>query len=154
GAGRSTIGDTAANSIRNGGTGIRVDSTGGTRNAVRGNVIVGNGDLGIDLGANGQQNFPVLDTAFVGGTQVDGILDTVAGATFVVEIFATSTCDISGHGEGEELLAVQQVTTDGTGHAAFTVTLSRTVDGSAEHLTATATDSLGNTSEFSPCTPA
>jgi hypothetical protein len=161
GAGRSSIGGTAPNWIgHNGGAGVRLASTAGTRHAVRGNVIVENGGLGIDIGvagvtpndpddvdggANCQQNFPVLDPAFPGGTDVSGTLDSTPGAGFVVEVFANADCDASGHGEGDELLGALVVTTDGVGHADFTATLSRAVDPSTEHLTATATDALGST---------
>jgi hypothetical protein len=169
GASGSAIGGLAANWIAaNGAAGVRLAATAGAGNAIRGNHFLGNGGLGIDVGAegvtandpgdldggpNGQQNFPVLDAAFVGGTQISGMLDAAADESFVLEAFATSACDPSGNGEGAELLAVQMVTTDGTGHGQFTVALSRNVDASTEYVTATVTDSSGNTSEFSPCAP-
>ncbi|HUC33681.1 MAG TPA: right-handed parallel beta-helix repeat-containing protein, partial [Ilumatobacteraceae bacterium] len=166
-AGRTEIGGTVANLIAaNGDAGVRLPA--GTRNTVRANVILDNGGLGIDLGtsagvtlndagdvdggANGSQNFPVLDAGFAGGTQVSGTLDGAASKSFIIEVFGSSACDPSGYGEGAELLAVVNVSTDGSGHGEFTTTLSRTVDGSTERLTATATDSVGNTSEFSQCT--
>ena len=169
GAGGSSIGALAANWIgANGGAGVRLEATAGTGNAIRGNRLLGNGDLGIDLGAEGvtandagdldggandQQNFPVLDDAFIGGTQISGTLDGAANGAFILEVFAASACDPSGNGEGTELLAVQAVTTDGAGHGEFTATLSRNVDASTEYVTATVTDASGNTSEFSPCAP-
>jgi hypothetical protein len=169
GAGRITVGGAAGNSIgNNGGAGVRLDTTAGTRTTVRANVITSNGSLGIDLGMagvtandagdadggpNGQQNFPVLVSIAPDGTSVSGTLDSASNASFTVEVFAESACDPSGNGEGDELLAAQIVTTDGVGHAEFTVPLSRVVDASSEHLSATATDSSGNTSEFSACLP-
>ena len=170
GAGGSSIGSAAANWIgANAGAGVRLETSAGTGNTIRGNVFLANTGLGIDLGvggatpndagdldggANDQQNFPMLDAAFIGGTQIAGTLDGAANGTFVLEVFATSTCDPSGYGEGAALLAVQAITTDGAGHREFTAALSRNVDASLEYVTATVTDSLGNTSEFSPCTPA
>jgi len=168
GAGPAVVGETTPNRIEhNGDAGVWIaDGTGIT---VRGNTIDANGGLGIDLGGagvtandpldadagpNGLQNFPVLDPAFAGGTEVSGTLDTTANGSFVVEIFGQPVCDPSGYGEGAELLATVPVSTDGAGHAAFTAPLSRSVDASQEHLTATATDAAsGSTSEFSACTP-
>src|SRR5207248_4269211 len=128
----------------NGGLGIDVGDQG----------VTANDPSDVDAGPNGLQNFPVLDPAFAGGTEVSGTLDTTASGSFVIEIFATPACDPSGYGESVELLATVPVSTDGAGHAAFTAPLSRPVDASQEHLTATATDAApGSTSEFSACTP-
>jgi hypothetical protein len=132
---------------------------------IEGNAIHDNGDLGIDLeddgvtaddagdadsGANGLQNFPVLDAAtpMGGSIEVTGTLDSDADGAFTVEFFANATADPSGHGEGERSLGTATVMTDGVGHAAIDVTLPVTVaDGAL--VTATATDAAGNTSEFS-----
>jgi hypothetical protein len=159
GSARTSIGTTAANWIgNNASAGVRVDPAAGNRNAIRGNVIVANGGLGIDLagggvtpndagdadgGPNDQQNFPILDPDFTGGTEVAGTLDSTASTTFVVEVFSVTACDASGNGEGAELVGTASVGTNGGGHATFTVPLSRFVDASSEHLTATATDPLG-----------
>ena len=56
----------------------------------------------------------------------------------------------SGYGEGERFLGTVDVTTDGSGHAAFSANVAGPL-GNAEFVTATATDSAGNTSEFSAC---
>ena len=170
GASQTSIGVAAPNWIGNSGlAGVRLDTSAGTQNAIRGNVITGNATLGIDIGPSGVtandagdadtgpndlQNFPILDPAFTGGTTVDGVLDSTPSTTFTIEVFTTAVCDPSGNGEGEELVGTIVAGTDAGGHAAFTVPLSRLVDASMEHLSATATDDLGNTSEFSPCTPA
>ncbi len=158
-AGKATIGGAAANVIAsNGGAGVELATGAGTGITIRANVITANGGLGIDLGAagvtandagdvdggpNGQQNFPVLASIAADGTSVSGTLDGAANASFTIEIFANAACDASGNGEGDELVATQPVTTDATGHADFTATLSRVIDASSEHLTATATDTLG-----------
>jgi len=169
GASRTSIGVAAPNAIANSGiAGVRLDASAGNRNEIRSNAITGNASLGIDIGASGVtandagdadtgannlQNFPVLDAAFTGGTTVDGVLDSTPSTTFTIEVFTVAACDPSGNGEGEELVGTNAVGTDAGGHAAFAVPLSRLVDASMEHVTATATDDLGNTSEFSPCTP-
>ena len=169
GASRTSIGVTAPNWIGHSSiAGVRLDPSAGTRNELRGNVITANATLGIDIGASGVtandagdgdtgandlQNFPILDAGFAGGTSVDGVLDSTPDTVFTIEVFAVAACDPSGNGEGDEFVGTTVAGTDGGGHAAFTVPLSRLVDASIDHLSATATDDLGNTSEFSPCTP-
>ncbi|MGH7895217.1 MAG: DUF4232 domain-containing protein, partial [Candidatus Binatia bacterium] len=152
----------------NGGSGIVVAANAGTGNTVRANSVHDNGLLGIDIGASAPtpndvgdadvganllQNFPVLDPLFSGGTKVSGVLDSVAGATFTIEVFTTSQCDATGYGEGAELVGTDTVSTDGTGHAGFTMLLDREVDATVEVLAATVTDAAGNTSELSLCAP-
>lgn len=137
---------------------------------IRGNSIVGNVALGIDLlspfagptpndpgdadtGANGLQNFPVLTAASEsGGTvTIEGNLDGTASSTFDLDFFAGAACDGSGFGEGEAYLGSAAVTTDPAGLADFTVTLPGAIE-SGGVVTATATAlSTGNTSEFSEC---
>ena len=139
-----------------------------------GNEIYANGWLGIDLlpanfqsgvsandpldadaGANGVQNHPVLSSAWnlVGSVRVSGSLDSSPLDTFTVELFASSSCDESGNGEGERFLGGTGVVTDAFGHAAFDVTLVEPVP-SGWVVTATATlEPTGATSEFSACIP-
>jgi hypothetical protein len=152
-----------ANTIAfNGARGVALAS--GVGNAVRENAIFANGGLGIDLGivgvtpndatdgdngANGLQNFPVLDRPLIGGSTVGGTLRSKGGTDFTIEVFANLACDATTHGEGRELLGTATATTDGSGLASFTATVARTL--STEVLTATATDPDGNTSEFSAC---
>ena len=149
----------AANLIAfNNGAGVSV-SAGSTNNAILGNSIIGNGTLGIDLGANGVtandsldadsgpndlQNFPVL-TAVAGGVQ--GTLNTFPGSTFRIEFFANAACDASGNGEGATFLGASAVTTDANGNA----TIPLFAVAGDQFVTATATDSSSNTSEFSAC---
>src|SRR5204862_4002918 len=97
GAGPATVGGTTPNRIgHNGDAGVWIADGAGI--TVRGNTIDANGGLGIDLGdpgvtandpgdadggPNGLQNFPVLDPAFAGGTEISGTLDTAANGSFV-----------------------------------------------------------------------
>jgi len=133
------------------------------RNRILSNTIVASGYLGIDLnnngltfndngdadsGANNLQNFPVLNGANnnTGNTQVNIDISTFAVGTYTVQVFSSPACDANGYGEGRQLLKTLSVVQPGAG----TVTLDQSVlDGQA--LTATATDSQGNTSEFSAC---
>lgn len=66
----------------------------------------------------------------------------------MIEFFASTDVDPSGHGEGERFLGRITVTTDSTNQASFDCVLPGNSAG-AEWITATATDVDGNTSEFS-----
>jgi parallel beta-helix repeat protein len=105
-----------------------------------------------DAGGNQLQNFPVLTTALSDGASLNlkGSLDSAASATFTIEFFSNSTCEASGNGEGRVYLGSTSVTTNGSCLAAINVTLPVAV-AAGQFITATATDSAGNTSEFSAC---
>ena len=141
-----------------------VNVTGLTSNSIQANSIYSNGSLGINLGASGVaandaldadagpnnlQNFPVWGAAEPGATtNVVGTLDSAPYATFTIDFYLNNTADASGYGQGQQWLCAITVTANELGHAAFDQVLSvATVKG--QLLTATATDSGGNTSEFS-----
>ena len=145
-------------------TGVRI-----TRNA-----IFGNGGLGIDLagtlplgvtpndpldadvGGNGLQNFPVIDSAQTGaGTvTVTGSLSSAANAAYSLEFFAGPSCDSSGYGEGRQFVGAVTVQTNPKGRADFAATLAAAVPtGWMVTATATALSTL-STSEFSACSTA
>ena len=161
----AALGNTIAH---NGGAGVRIPTTPSGQvplgNSILGNSITANGGLGIDLGArgvtpndpadadtgpNGLQNAPVLQVLTVVNNDllVTGTLQSTPGTTFRLEFF-NDPGDPSGYGEGETLLAVRDVTTDATGRASYSFTLTGAVT-LAGVITATATDPQGNTSEFS-----
>ena len=167
-ASSNTVGGTTAGAGNliafHGGDGVFVQT--GTGNRVLGNPIHSNGGLGIDLDPNGvtandasdpdtgpnqRQNFPVLTsaTANVVDTRVAGTLNSTASTTFQLDFFSNLTCDPAGNGEGAQFLGSAEVTTDGSGNASFDVTVPTRAIG--RFITATATDPLGNTSEFSAC---
>jgi len=138
-------------------------------NYIFGNSIHDNVGLGIDLGNDGVtsnndcdsgrgpnlgQNSPVLTSAAPSGatTTVRGTLNSVPNSTFRVGFFSSALCDPSGYGEGETFITEIFVTTDDSCNASFEAILPVSVaPGSV--ITATATDSAGNTSEFSACRP-
>lgn len=143
------------------GAGVTVRDTPSVRNTIRGNVIASNAGLGIDLGADGVtpndsldpdpgpnqlQNFPVITSAFFDGiaTNISGVLDSSPGQSFQIELFANLLPDGSGFGEGRIFLGTTTASTDPLGHAPFFFSAA----GSHTHLSATATDFDGNTSEF------
>jgi hypothetical protein len=133
---------------------------------VLGNSIHSNGSLGIDLlppgvtlndagdgdnGPNGLQNYPVLNAATLSGagTQISGTFNSKPSTSYTLQFFHSPSCDASGNGEGKTLLGSAPVDTDGAGNATFNVTLPLAPQSS--FISATATDSEGNTSEFSVC---
>jgi titin len=151
----------------NGGDGVFVGV--GTGNGIFSNSIFLNDALGIDLlpggltpndeddrdgGANLRQNFPVLISASGEGTSVTvtGTLTTTANANFRLQFFANDECDPSGYGEGQYLLNREPltVTTDSSGVTSFVASFEATLR-QGQFITATATDTANNTSEFSRC---
>ncbi len=150
------------------GNGITVKS--GVGNAIRGNSIYANasGDpgypgIGIDLGydgvtlndstghagANLNQNFPVLTAAKRSGSSmtVDGTLAAAPSRSFTIDFYTDVAADPSGYGQGRTYVGSVVVTTDAAGSASFHGTLDG-VPTDQPFLTATVTDSAGNTSEF------
>jgi hypothetical protein len=152
----NTVGGTAAgagNTIAfNGNDGVLVDT--GTGNAIQENSIFENGNLGIELanGGNNTQPFPVLTAVSSDGssTTIEGTLMSAPDTTFTVEFYANDVCNPSGYGEGQIFLGPAPVTTDDTGMATFTITLSASVE-TGQFVSATATDPAGNTSAFAAC---
>jgi hypothetical protein len=162
----------ANNIAYNQGAGVRVIS--GERNQIKFNNIHGNSGLGIDLSLVGVtdndddavgtrwQNFPSISTA-IGGLYsgaVSGNLTTTPG-TYAIDVYASTACDASGHGEGQTYLGEASVVVPNPGGGGdqgsknFSVPVQQDYPFSLHGLimTMTATDSLGNTSEFSTCKP-
>jgi CSLREA domain-containing protein len=147
----------------NGDNGVTVKA--GTGNSIRGNSILANGSLGIDLGDDGVtpnsantmgpnrlQHYPILPsvTSADGLTTIKGTLTGTPGTSYDIDFYADSNVDSSHYSEGKQFLGSKSVTTDGQGNATFTATYP-TPDVGDQYITATATDRDGNTSEFSPC---
>jgi parallel beta-helix repeat protein len=175
-ASNNVIGGTdagASNTIAfNGGNGVTVQS--GTGNAFRHDLTFENQGLGIALvgpnniqgvipnhagaatGPNNRQNYTVLQSVVSqnGTTTIQGALNAVANTAFDLDFYANTNTGPSGFTQGEKFLGSQAVTTDATGNATFTATFPTpdTVTPASPdgYITATATDSDGNTSEFSP----
>jgi hypothetical protein len=115
---------------------------------IRCNSIFANGNLGIELTqyANNGQEAPVLDLAVAHHhrTIMSGTLTSTPDTNFTIDFFASSTPGP----QGEDYVTSIDVTTDDNGFAAFTTRLYGSFSG--QWITATATDSSGDTSEFSP----
>jgi len=150
----------------NAGDGIFIDS--GTNNAARANSTFGNVGLGHDLGLNGVtandaldtdsganqlQNFPALATAtnFTATVFATGTINSRTGTLYSIDFYSSPARDPTTNGEGQVFLGSVDVTTDASGNASFAATLPRQAAG--KFLSATATDTNGNTSEFSLAIP-
>jgi len=146
--------------VGNAGAGVRVID--GSSNEIRGNSIVGNGGLGIDLGAvgvdpndtedadtgpNGLQNCPMLQSVTYGelSTEIDGPFHAQPHRQFWIDFYGSEAGDPSGYGEGEYYLGSTSVETDAFGNAWIWFEY----PGVALFPSATATASDGSTSEFS-----
>ncbi len=135
--------------------------------AISHNSIYSNSGLGIDLapegvtpndlgdtdsGPNLLQNYPSLSDVSSNGrtTTVQGTLNSKSNSVFTLEFFSNTGCDSTSFGEGRTYIGSQTVSTDGIGNAAFNAVLPTGVAG-GQFVTATATDLVDNTSEFSAC---
>ncbi len=162
------IGGTGAsegNLIAFNGAGIFANS--GIRNSFKRNRIFSNVYLGIDLapsgvtpndlndadsGPNGLQNFPVVSyvNSQPGSVTLSGSLNSVPSQSFDLEFFGNSERDFTGYGEGRNFLGTTRVTTNASGYAFFNgLSFASTPSTVGSWVTATATDTSGNTSEFS-----
>ncbi len=172
GASNNTIGGpgaTAGNCIAFAQTvyaGVRIRD-GSVNNAILGNAIFGNGALGIDLGAAGVaandscdgdtganqlQNWPVLTQAVSGAqTGIRGTFNSIPNRAYLLQFFASPTCDSAGNGEGQLYLGDATLGLSSACSTSFLVSLPVQVP-TGWQITATATDSANNTSEFSNCT--
>jgi hypothetical protein len=117
------------------GDGVEVNGSDTTGNAITQNSIYTNDEMGIDLtgGANGGITAPIIATT-IGSFNIVG----TACPGCIVELFENSDTD----GEGESY--VGNTTADTSG--GFVVTIGTLL---VPHLTATATDPVSGTSEFS-----
>ncbi|MGP0066019.1 MAG: beta strand repeat-containing protein [Isosphaeraceae bacterium] len=137
------------------------------------NSIYGNGNLGINFGSgptanhldeqgvsggpNNYQNYPVLSSAATQGTSttVVGSLNAGADTTYLLQFFGSPAPDPSGYGQGQVYLGSTTVTTGSNSDANdvnFNVTLP-TALSPGWVVSATATDPIGDTSEFSQDVP-
>lgn len=152
---------------------VSVIPTGGdppTGNRIWRNSMNGSGRLGIDLGADGVTandagdvdngpntliNTPISLEAYAASangplTYIFGDYESAADSDYFVDLYAGSSCNTSGHGEGEVFLGEHALHTDAGGLGSFAVGLPVELTV-GDIVTATATDVDGNTSEFSAC---
>ncbi len=114
--------------------------------SVNGDSVTGN-DLGdADTGANGYQNFPIIDSAVLSQTSllISGALNSNANTNYRIEFFANALLD-AGNSQGRILLGSADVATDNFGNARFT-NLQLPINGlqPQQAISATATEILSN----------
>ena len=172
----NTIGGTVSGSGNliafNLGNGVLVNQSSlAINNAILGNAIVSNADLGISLkggnfpinndlndtdpGGNNQQNYPVITSAASAGglTAIQGTLNSDTNKSYRIEFFANTSCHAAApkdYGQGQTFIGFSNVTTVGN-DASFKVNFPVAIPP-GQFITTTATDPTGNTSEFSRCT--
>jgi len=140
---------------------------GAVNNLISGNCIFSNNSLGIDLStygvtsnyncesgmaanaANAGQNFPTLATAVSGSlTRITGTMNGKTGRSYLLQFFASPSGDPLGYGEGQVYLGQTNLTLGGSCSTNFTAFVTGPLP-SGWVVTATATDTNNNTSEFS-----
>jgi CSLREA domain-containing protein len=152
----------------NQGNGLTVVQSNYRHYGVMPNRIYNNGGLGIDLnndgvtpndpldsdvGPNGLQNYPILESVIytADSVYVTGELHSKPNQNYLLEFFTNERCDPSGYGEGEAFAKTIIVWTDENGSKRFATS----VPIQAERPFITVTASLSNiydgTSEFSNC---
>ena len=172
--GLSTSGVGSGNTIAfNGFTGVYVGSDNSDLsigNTIRGNTIVANNRIGINLaggtedsygvtanhpggavpGPNHLQNYPIITHAAADGTSttISGTLNSSASESFLIDVYRNSASDPSGHGQGQVYVGSETVLANVSGDATFSLTAAGDLSG--QYFSATATDQTsGDTSEFS-----
>ena len=140
----------------NGGSGVDVQSFAffstlplGTQ--ISSNSIFANANQGIALSsgvANPVIN-PRLTAAYVSGTgtAVEGAFTGVPARLYIVQFFSTPTHNAPFNPQGKFLIAQQTLTADATGLVRFATVLGTAVP-IGDEITATATDSFGDSSAF------
>jgi parallel beta-helix repeat protein len=136
--------------VDNGTNGVEVTNSGW--DTIQGNSISGNGGLGILLvqGNNNSITAPVLTSWKAegsGGAVIEGQLTPPAGAPsglYTLEFFANTS---SSNPQGEQFLGSIQVKASGGATTTFSFTVPSAF--SNDSITATVTDPIGDTSEFS-----
>jgi hypothetical protein len=166
----STIGDLAGggNTVTEAGAGVVIVS--GTNNRIRGNSISRTFSLGIDLtsrseadgptpndscdpdsGPNNLQNHPILTavTASGGATIATGTFNGAPNESFTIDFYWDDAA-CNDRGGAKTYLGTTTVSTGNTCDAEFNTVFPGSLPEGAS-VTATATDTNGNTSELSPC---
>jgi hypothetical protein len=106
----------------------------------------------VDTGANDRQNFPIIVSAIdvPAGVHVQGILHSKPSSTYQIDFYSNGSCTnwAGSFLQGHTPLGSTQVTTDANGLAVIDVTVPGSI-GAGDHVSATATNAQGSTSEFS-----
>jgi len=144
----------------------------GTGYAIRGNSFEGNAGLGIalssrcdlksnptpnddgdgDTGPNNLQNYPIVTSVTYGAstTRVQGQFNSAPNTTYALDFYENPACSNRPQEflQGKIYRGSDHVTTDASGNGVIDTVLNVAVENGAR-MAMTATDPLGNTSEFS-----
>jgi titin len=150
-------------------SGVRIRA-GSFNNLISCNMIFSNSELGIALGvynvstnvncetgqagqANNGQNYPILTNIYGSSvaTLICGTLDSAAGKSYTLQFFSNPAGNPHGYGEGRYFLGQTNLTLGALCTSNFAVLLPVPVPAGWV-VTATATDTNNNTSEFSAWT--
>jgi hypothetical protein len=145
--GRAATNQVKDNNIRNNTKGADNNAATGGKNKINDPNLIANNGYGILDGT--MAGAPVITSASRSGNSftINGTLLSTPSSQFSLEFFGES----SAQRQGAYYLGTATVTTDATGHATFSVTLTPSVPFSGDFITATATATAANgvTSEFS-----
>ena len=140
----------------------------GIGNAFLSNLFYGNQEMAIDLGAddypngndnqdgdsgpNDNMNFPEFTGAYASANDIEitGAFNSVPNGTYKIQYYVNDGCDPMGNGEGEILIGTETITTNGSGNATISKTISVKVNV-GQYLSALATNANNSTSEFAAC---
>ncbi|MEM6802263.1 MAG: NosD domain-containing protein [Bacteroidota bacterium] len=141
--GHSSQGNIIANNLLGG---VHINGAPTTENQILGNHIYDHPLQGISLGGgNNLQAAPDL-TGFAAGpgtTTILGNFNSAPSTSYRLEFFTSNTA-----AQGKTFVGSTNITTDATGFYALNEVLAFTLTAAEPVITATATDPLGNTSEF------
>ena len=131
-------------------SGLAIDLTGGNLFDLGVNI----NDAGdADVGPNGYQNYPLISSVTYGGanTTIVGTLQSTPSTTFDIDFYSNPACNgrPQEQDEAKTYIGSIEVTTDGSGNAAFNEVLGVVV-ANGSPITASATSPSGATSELSP----
>ena len=137
--------------------GVRIEDA-SFENPILSNNIFANSENGINLVPNGGpstspnhlQPAPTLTSVAtsITSTIIQGTLTAIPNSSYTIQFFASNPPQPNAVGKGGNYLGQVKVLTGPNGVATYSVNLP-TLLASGQYVTATATDSSGNTSEFS-----
>jgi uncharacterized repeat protein (TIGR01451 family) len=174
-SGAPSLGNLGAGVSNNGGNNLLVGGTlagagnvvadnGKTFNAGGVNIFSGNGatiesnsifsNFGLGITNANFSNAPNVTLAGTGAgrTKILGSFSNAPNTTYFLQFFANNPTDPNGFSQGHFLLGSQNITTDSNGTGTIDVTLN-TPSQVGQYVTATLTDPLGNTTQFSAPQP-
>jgi hypothetical protein len=152
------------NLIQGNANGVYIDDGAGVGNSIRGNQIMDNVRLAVDVGRdgdtpndpgdvdegpNGYQNHPEITSADPSG-QIEVTLSSMPSRTYLIDVYRETQCGSDDRGQGREYLGWAEATTDASGVANLVFEAGGPL-AVGDVIVAAATDPDGSTSEYSTC---